>query len=198
MTMTKTSVFKMACGHLKQKPVGDADENSVTANYMNVYWDAAVDYVLERHDWGFARARGELSQVENDDLTDWSYQYSYPSDCVKPRALQTGVRVTHSPTAFKVELSADLTSKTIVCDLDEAWLIYTKRITNMALWPVSALIALSYKLAELSALLVTGKEDLKARCAKEYETAEARAKLLDSQNGQDDPEPDSQFIEARA
>ncbi len=197
MTISKTSIFKMACLHIKQKPINDPDEATIPAQYLSIFWDLALEATLQAHDWDFAHRRLTLAVHDDDPPDDWGYRYDFPADCIQPLSIAKEIRAHRSPIAFKVELSVDASEKTILTDQEDAILEYTRRVTNPAIFTAQFAEALSYRLAAYVALSVAGKADYEQKCLQAFAQSIRLASMFDARAGQSDEEPDSEFVTAR-
>ena len=125
----------------------------------------------------------------------WAYQYTLPSDMVSSKYLYSdSYRVRPDAPPIPFELSTDnLGEKVLLTDLDGAILVYTKAPSSYTLLPPHAVLALSYKLAELIAFPVTRDAEIEAKVAKQYQRAlhSAIEKEANSQKPDIDPRGES-------
>lgn len=134
-------------GHSQR--INALDEDSIAAQLCNEMHPLCRDRLLEMFDWGFARKEVQLTEV-GDEPTNWVYQYQYPSDCIKVRRiLSTSSR---SPVAaekipYEIRYNTVNEGQSICTDAEDAIIVYTARITNTRIFPLSFNHALSWLLA---------------------------------------------------
>jgi hypothetical protein len=118
-------------------------DGSVESDYCARFYQIARDEILEIGDWTFARTRAALVQLVTNPSSTWDYAYALPSDCLVPRRLVTGETYNHEDDSrdFSVEGS------TLLTNLEDAELIYTRPIEDPTRFSPGFVIATSYKLA---------------------------------------------------
>lgn len=196
--MDETTLCNMALGYIGADSIADIDNSrSANAEYCNTYLDTARDAALAAHNWNFARVRKSLAAISSEIPDDWSYAYTYPSDCVKMRRLLHTSRRTNTPHPFEIGLKSDKSAKVIFCDLSPASAIYTARIENLALWDDLAIEAFSYKLASLIVVPILRKPSAADTYNRIFLQKISMAEANDANEGQSDQPPESTFVEAR-
>ena len=149
-------VFNLALSHISAKAfVQSLIEESNESKYCSANIDAAIEIVLEDHDWLFASAYEDLALTGVDAESPWIYQYTYPSLCVKAREIVKDSDQ-EKDVPFKPDLNSSKGGKVIHTDKQDARLRYTHLIKNIALFSPKAVEALSWKLASLIAIPLTG------------------------------------------
>lgn len=160
--------------------IGSLYDGSVAAKAALDLYGQTRDELLRDFDWGFAERNVALdlqkvapvggytpplvwSSVYP--ILPWIYQFSYPDDCLKVRALRTTpVFIPNfSPQAVNFRIANDNSftpaQKVILCNIANPILVYTAQVTNVATWEpsfVEALVAaLATKLAPTLANLQT-------------------------------------------
>jgi len=108
-------------------------EDSTEAKECNLWLEHTRKQALAAYDWSFARVTKTLA-AHGDDPTDlWGYRYVYPVDCVKARFLENPSGSKADPVPYVVAQSTDGT-KSILTDLNEAKLRYTKDVTTPGMY----------------------------------------------------------------
>lgn len=138
--MTTTQICNAALANLGEAPIASFDEVSVLAEKCRVHYELERDTLLRMHRWNFARARVELTALSSDPDFGWGFQYELPSDCLRVLELN-GREALASDDDFVIE------GRKILTDADQAQIVYTKRETDVNLYDVLFIEALSYKLA---------------------------------------------------
>ncbi len=135
-------------------------EGSAEANVCALVYPVVREALLARHPWNFARRRVLLADLGHPPF-GWRYRYATPSDCLR-------VWEVDGPTT-PFEISGDLDTQgnpiqVILTDRPRAWLTYTARVTDPALFNVRFVEALSWMLAAEMAIALTGDTALAQGC----------------------------------
>lgn len=154
----------------------------------------------------------------------WVNAYQLPGDCLKPRYIFAGARPTALAPAsvypsiigplttvatiptfigevpevpFTVEANDAGTGQILLCDLDNAQLVYTVALTVATVFPQPFIEALAWALAADLSLSLTKKPAVAQGLGQraELEAHRAFATALNAQGA--DPRPDSEFVSAR-
>lgn len=172
----------------------------------NVY-ELTRDRVLGAAPWPFAKRTVQLAKV-GDTPARWKYRYAYPNDCLALRGLfpasligsftQQTLRqyLMLNKTPHEMELTTG-DVQTIVTDLDQAYAIYTVRVTNPSVFDAAFVSAFAWSLAAEVALPLAKTIDHSRNAGAQYaaEINTALAKSLNEEGG--DAPPDSEFVIAR-
>lgn len=159
--------------------IASLSEGSAEANTLSLHWDSAVEVLLQKARWNFARQQASLTLLA--DATQgqavpvpWLYKYAYPSDCVQGRFVMPSTLVTNpgttpgvptAPTAvmppvrFLVAADVDASgnkSVVILTNQPQAIFVYTGRITNPALFDGQFSDALATYLGARVCMALTG------------------------------------------
>lgn len=130
----------------------------------------------------------------------YAYVYALPTDCVAPRYLYSGQRVPSEDQKVPFELeSLKVGDGTVlVTDLEDASLVYTKRVETVTLWPANFTSAMAWRLASELVYPLAKKAEIAEMAFKrsEYETARAIAQQANSQ--QEDADPETPSVAARS
>lgn len=167
--------------HLYNTALAELCSEQIPLNISPIESDAAgaicqnifphvLDTVLESHEWGFAKARAVLAQLSEETPLNYSYQFRYalPSDCVKPIRISTPARgavfssVNRSP-AYVIE------GQYILCNVEQAELLYVARITEPRHWPAYFANALVWKMAAGLASARSNDKQQKQYCEQMYQ-----------------------------
>ena len=155
-TVSKVFIANLALSFLgTRSKIESLTENSREAQSADLWYEITRKLVLERHDWGFARKRAVLA-VDDEAAPNgvWAYRYVYPADCLKARRLQQpryriqrGYPYTNTDLVnvkdvpFEIEESPDGVHRTLLTDLDDATLIYTRDLDDPTRYPQRSLTA---------------------------------------------------------
>lgn len=211
-TTSTTAIANMAilhCGISRTiADLSDTEDTAPEAIACRVFFEQARDRVLEAFDWPFARRAGPLQLVEAEPETsaaDGSYQWGYSYRAPAAGAVFRGIRnpasrVTTADTAIKWLLASDASGGLVYTDAEDAYGVWSVRITDPAVWPAAFVDAVAYQLASYIALpLRTGADAaaLADRAMALGRASLADAKLLSATQGVADVPPDSDFISVR-
>lgn len=172
-------------------------ENSAEANVCNLWIEHARRQALAGYDWSFARVTETLAAHTDDPTTLWTYRYIYPVLCVKARFIENPGGKTADAVPFVIEQS-DNTQKSILTDLVDAKLVYTKEETRPAMYTdyFSELFALI--LASHVAFALTGKVRLGQFLTEQARRMLIFAPAMDASEQQEAAPRDADHIRGRA
>lgn len=183
--------------------IQDPAEQSNEAFHCRLHYAQTRDEVLERHDWGFARARSTLSLIATDTTVLLPYSYGLPSDFLALRALNDTYVYPWMPREQlpRYEIGGELDGsderRVFRSDQSAASLVYTRRVESPAMFPPSFVTVLGWALAARLAMPVARKPELVKEMAVQARDALSEAKAIDAnqQGGQAVHTPD--WIHAR-
>lgn len=150
---SNTNTANLALGHLGvgTEIANLTTESSEEAIALRRFEDVAIRTTLRDFNWGFAKAYFKLGEVEEFSTTsnerEWGYSYRYPSDCIKLRKIFSGNRDDTHQSRVRYEIGGDDTARLIYTDDSAPIAIYTKAVTNYALFPDDFIMALSIRWA---------------------------------------------------
>lgn len=126
----------------------------------------------------------------------YEYQYALPTDYSNAKYIYNSI---YSARPENSQIPYDLSDDgnggdVLLCDLDEVILSYTKLPASYTNWSPTALLALSYKLAELIAFAVTRDQEIEDKVAKQYQKALNSAIEKDANSQRPDPDPRGETV----
>lgn len=83
MARSKTSIMNRALDMIGAANITSPTQNSKSARALNRAWDPVLDFLLSKHDWGFAIKRDELAQSATDPDYEYDRQYTLPNDFIR-------------------------------------------------------------------------------------------------------------------
>jgi hypothetical protein len=195
---------------------GYEDPQNERERLAALHFDSTRDEVLQDFPWPFARTFVVLAEVAGD-FPGWGFKYRYPTDCLMAKLVtdEGGYRLpvqfwfdtgvwSHNlfpVPRFSFEIQADPdddASKVILCDVEEAYLWYTKRVENLNQWSALARNALEWRLAMKFALGLKADKQMLDNAAQMYSWAVSQAQAHAFNEGSPDQQPQSPAIQARA
>lgn len=129
------------------------DEQSEEAEACNQFYPDTRDELLTEFEYGFARAYAKLALVVENPTPEWAYGYRWPSDCVKPRRILTGLGPDVRP---PFETGQDAQGRLIYTNEENAELEYTFRADDPSRYPQRFSTAFARLLASKIAPRISG------------------------------------------
>lgn len=218
--MDSVTICNMALGAIgSSNLIATLSEQSAEAQACNLHYEQTLRELLRLHNWPFARANEALAVLfarrgtpENPDgaTTEpewpWSYAYSLPSDCLKPRYIMTqdttgaatigGVPLTtgdagapqdvRTPTIRFIQGTALVDgdrSRVILTNQYQARLVYTCLIEDPDVWDSGFVTALVGRLATKICIPLSGDKNMLKLAVNAQLQAESEAKGASANEG---------------
>lgn len=119
-------------------------DGSAEGNACAVHYETARDQALVEIGPRWATQRKFLSPVGTKLVTNWGYVYGYPSDCLNVQGIALpGMRLPRLENSIPYEVANYNGSQVILCDIPDAEVIYTSRVTNTGLYDAQFTFALA-------------------------------------------------------
>ena len=214
-------ICNMALSHVRGGSINSLDEDNIQAQTCKLFYNLVRDQVLEEVSWNFSQKISALALL-TDEIFNWAYTYSYPTDCLKINNIIPNISVV-TPTGgagsstasrlndtripnldnlpkveYKVMLNGS-DKKVIVCNEAEARIYYRAKVTNPTLFDNQVVGAISHLLASHLAIPIAGAKEGRAMRDDElslYSGYINSAGINNANEGHQD-EPDSDWILAR-
>ncbi len=201
MASSDTEIANMALSHLgvgKEIATLESDAGQEAAALRRFYLPA-LRSTLRDFPWPFATKFLALGLVEEAPTSEWAYSYRYPSDCLRFRRILSGSRTDTALTRVPYKMGRDASGQIIYTDRTEAEAEYTVYVSDPTAFPEDFTLALSYRLAALSAIRLTAGDPFKLgqQAMQNYLFEISRAESTALNEEQADLHPDSEFIRAR-
>lgn len=123
------------CGY--PTPIAEIYEGSRAANVAVEVYGTARDFLLQQHDWDFATGETLLTPTVGGALIlGFAYEYNYPPDALRIRAVHVGIPVVNDPQPVRWLPGNDfvLGTRVIYATVAGALAVYVKQITDPAKW----------------------------------------------------------------
>ena len=158
--ISEVQICNMAVGHIGVKGILSLEENHETARKCKLYYSIARDAALRDANWNFATSFAKLVKLA-DAAPGWEYLYAKPLNCVKVRKIFNDSSL-HRPMLndFRVIQAPNLNVPAIATSLELAWAEITYLTKDTNVFDPKFVEDLSYKLASMLAVPLTGKEDV--------------------------------------
>jgi hypothetical protein len=188
----------MALGRIGQSIFIDAlSENSQAADVCNRFYEPCRDMTLADGHWNFATTRVALADLGTPP-TNWLYRYALPADCLAARYLVVeGSRNPLAKTRIPFEVAEEDDARVLYTDQEDAELVYTKRQENPNLFSPQFVSALAWLLASEIAMPLSAAPSIGTNAYKMYLNGISQAQAGSLREGQDDVEPDCEFLTGR-
>jgi hypothetical protein len=197
MSVTQSQICNLALAHIKQTQTLisnlDTDEGNV-ADILRLHYDIARQYVLNDHKWNFATKRESLALISDSASTRWTYQYSYPNNCISMREVETNDLTT--PIPFEIQNYNDDT-KCVFTNQANAIGVFTFDATNPLVFSSGFVNAFSWYLASEIAPALSEDSRVQEACLTVYRNTITKARTMDSNEGEADATPDAAWDRAR-
>lgn len=117
--MTALELANIALTRMNEPVLSALTDDTYVANLIRTFFKPVADESTLMEDWQFARKRAVLVEDEiSDNLTDYTYMFDLPSDCLVPRELKGGGQ-------YEIE------DGKLYTDEEEPTLIYTRSLVAM-------------------------------------------------------------------
>lgn len=200
---SKAKIFNLALGALLlQRKITNTDtDTSNECNVLNTHWESALRTALREMDLDSTSVRETLELIEEDPIDAWLYAYKYPSDCAFLRRIESAkIRDTRSSHVAKL-VRMHGGQKVIFSNQYEAVAEYISHDLDLSTITGEQAMAIAYKLAFLSAPLITGKgaRELRKSIQVDYKLSVTAAQEADAQENFnfDEDDESSEFVEER-
>lgn len=191
-------ICNIALSQIGANVIQSFDSPTKEARTCKLLYASLRDEVLSDHDWNFARKRINLA-LSTETSSEWDFCYQLPIDClavrkiVNPDGDEATMRI-----PFEVASNASGNRKLLLCNEENAELVYTARIEDANMYDALFVKALSYKIAQDLAQPLKGKLDLRSSMERAYLLTVSAAKAVAANQGQKDPDTSNVFTDSRA
>lgn len=176
-------------GHAKRITSIAPPDGSAEATVCAEHYTDCVNELLDAHQWNFATVKRELVALDESDDPAWEYCYEVPEGLLRiisiipadtPDNHYTATAAV--PVDYEVHADSDDVVR-IYTDLEDAWIRFTKYVTEPALFSPTFLEALQWKLASrIAGPLIKGTEGAaeRDRCMQQHMFALGKATQNDA------------------
>lgn len=138
-------------------------DNSTAANACNLLYAPCWQMLLRDQDTEFSRLTAALT-AGGTPSNQWSNAYLYPLDCLKIRTVQPATWISYDPQPVRWseqnQIIATVATRVILCNVQNAKLVYTTSNITEAVWDFSFQEAVVRLLASELSLAIAGRPDL--------------------------------------
>jgi len=197
------SIANLALGALllERRITNLETEKGNEATVLRTHFQTALKSALADMDLDSTSGYAVLEKVLTFPDNGWEYAYKYPENCAFLRRLLSGVDKDNRSTFIPKKVRVFNGQQVIICNQDAATAEIVMSDVPLNTLSASAEMAIAYRLAALSAPLITGKgaKTLMEQIDNKYKMAKSEAQEQDrNENFQfTDPEIDSEWVEFR-
>jgi hypothetical protein len=175
----EVDIVNRALSKLGEALITSLDDKVKAARLASAMYETVRDTVISAHAWGFARARTEITPLDEKPAFGWERQYLLPTDCL--RVLEAGPW----PGPVMLDLirgdtrAWELEGRNLLTNLGPVLrLVYLRRVTDVAYFPPSFVEALACKLAVEMAEGLAASGSKREMAWREYDLAIKQAKTI--------------------
>ena len=176
-------------GHAKRITSIAPPDGSSEADVCSEHYTDCVNELLDAHQWNFATVKRDLVALDESDDPAWDYCYEVPEGLLRIISIlpadstDNNYTATHAvPVDYEIHADSDDVVR-IYTDLPDAWIRFTKYVTNPSLFSPTFLEALQWKLASrIAGPLIKGNEGAaeRDRCMQQHMFAMGKATQNDA------------------
>lgn len=163
MGQSKLNICNQALLKIGEQTITSLDEASDNAKLCSIFFDQALEEVLREYPWTSATSRAQLPKLSRDPIFGYDYAYQLPTDFIRLVQLYDGNGAWHPDYYWVIE------GRTLLCNLEEANIIYIKMINDTKILDSLCTSALICKLAMRMAFSRTDSRLFVQSLLEEYE-----------------------------
>lgn len=155
-------ICNLALASIRGKSINSLTESSLEAQQCKLHYDLARQFVLRDTPWSFAKKTAPL-QLRIEEPLEWLYAYQYPIDCLYVHKVVANFGFGSPSSEFVLpendypfEIIEGVDGKSIATDLIDAYVVYTKNVTNPTQFGPQFTMALAHYLGSMIAVPIMG------------------------------------------
>lgn len=192
------SLCNIALSHIGQAPIITLLDSNERARKCSIFYANIRDMVLSDSSWGFATRIAALTEYSSDTVAGWDFVYAFPSDCVNARKVYlSNSDPDPKSNDFKIVFSFTRSTKIIVANIEDAYIEYTARVDDPAIYDPLFVKAFTYKLASELAIALIGDKDLSIKLAQLYSLTLSEAMRVNKVQDKTSGHQANTFVDAR-
>jgi hypothetical protein len=202
MAVSEVQVAKLALQHIGDRyDITSLNDASPEAEQVNLVFENARDAMFAEHPWKFCKSYISPARLSITTIpANWGYAFAYPADAMRVWKIEDPMGRNRPPIPFDI-IRATVggnNTKIIVCNESQPEFMYSAKITTATEWSPHFVLALSWRIAEMIAMPLTGSTDVKDRVQRDAKMEIGRAKDTDANEGiYHEQSRDPDWIEAR-
>lgn len=195
---TETEIVNAALRKTGGKRILDIGENVASAGIASDVLAQERDDLLRLHNWNFAINRKKLSRLSEAPVFGFEYAFSMPADCMRIVSVHNNDAGTGA-VEYKAESMAQGSGyiAAILCDSDELWLRYVRKVTDPNLMTPTFRQVLILRLAKIFATASANSNSLFQLIDQEMKDALRQARSIDGIEDFPEPLPEGSWAQSR-
>lgn len=181
---TKNKIFNFALSHLllSRQVINSETDQGTELDVLRSFFDDSLALALQDLDLESLSEPITLELLDNLDGCPWSFVYQYPARCTFLRRLKSNAIIDNSRTHIAKRTGMYAGKKAIFTNQESAVAECIPIDLSLDFLGPSAVLAVSFQLAHLSAPLIVGKgaKKLRESLERDYLIMKSKAKELDS------------------
>lgn len=195
---TETELVNAALRKVGGKRIMDITDDVGSAGVAGDVLAFERDELLRLSTWNFAATRAHLAPLEVTPVFEWEYAFAVPSDCMRIVGVYDNDAGT-SQAFYKIESieTDEGYVNAILGDVNEIWLRYIRRVTDVGLMSEGFRQCLILRLAKVFAISIAKSNQLYSGLDEEYKTALRAARSIDGIEDRIDQIPEGSWANSR-
>ena len=186
MTVSDVQIAKLALSYIGDRyDITSLTEAGTEAEQVNLVFENARDALLAEHPWGFAKTYYTPSALSATPPANWTYAFTYPAEALKVWRIEDPLGREREPIPFEVAriTISGTPTKVLLTDDETPEFLYTYALTDPAEFSPHFVLALSWRIAKMIALPLTGSAEVKDRVERDAAVEIGHAKSNDANEG---------------
>ena len=183
---SRVQIGRLALQHIGDRyDINSLTEDSPEAEQVNLVFEDAREALLREHPWKFAKKYTTPAQLAGTPPAQWGYQFAYPTDAVRVWEIVNPLGRRRPPIPFDkavIEVAGN-DVQVLLADISEPEFMYTANVSEPNRFDANFSLALSWRIAELICIPITGDRDLRTTMRNEADTEVGLAMEADSNEG---------------
>jgi len=164
-------ICNLALAKIGQTPILALSQNAPRAEKCNAVYSLLRDAELSEHNWKFAVAYSELTVVDEDQDSEYTYSFQLPSDYLKEVKIDSN------------SLDYRIVGDKLYTDADEISIEYIRQVADSGEFSAPFVDLLAARIAKELAWGITNNRTLSIDLAEDYVIVRRRTTGIDSQQG---------------
>ncbi len=183
-------IFRLAMGHLDDRPIMDPGEKSLQAKLCLQAYPQSRDYLLRRAQWTFAARRIELPS-QGAPAFGWVYKSQLPSNYLRVNWIAS------SPERNAPQIKYEVEGRDLLTDVSPVYLKYGRRVENTGEFDPMFVQALGAHIAMTIGGALGVPSTRIQQAAQAYTAFVDEAEMVDSTQSDEEPVDEGSWLKAR-
>jgi len=182
MANSEVSICNMALVRLGQSRISSmTQQGRLEAELSSIFYEPTVSELLTDYEWAFATERASLAVSAETNLTNYTYKYTIPNNCLRIISFIDGNSYADITDDWAIE------GKYVYSNTIPGYIKYIRTITNPSVFPQLFVEALYLRLATKMCLKMTQDQSLLGMLFQEYSAALRTAMSVCGANSKAEP-----------